>query len=102
MLENGWVLNVDRDYDNYVGAESWVDRKEPGDSELGDFIYTKSLATELAHQITGETDTDAAIMELIEMLRNTAQYKRQINKEEYKLVSEQYQKEFDEYMEGQA
>lgn len=102
MIENGWVLNVDRDYAEYCGTESWVDKKEPGDSEFGDFIYTKSLATELAQKITGQIDTDAAVMELIDMLRNTDQYKRMINKEEYKLVSEQYQKEFDEFMEGQA
>ena len=100
MLENGWVLNVDRDYAAYCGEESWVDKKEPGDSEFGDFVYTKSLATELAKQITGETDTEAAFMDLIDMLRNTDQYKRQIDKDEYQLVSEQYAKEFDEFMEG--
>ena len=100
MLENGWVLNVDRDYANYVG-ESWTDHIDIGDDRISDFIYEKELGKELAEKLTSETEPERMIEELIEMLRHT-HYIREIQRNEYELVSEHHYDKFAEYLEGQS
>lgn len=99
MLENGWVLNVDRDYARYCGAESWIDKKDIGDSEISDFIYEKDLGFEVAQEMTSSYECIEVVAELLEMIRNgDLRMKRELEKAEYK-VAERHSEEFDKYME---
>lgn len=96
MLENGWVLTVDRDYAAYCGAESWIDKKDIGDGDISDFVWEKNLSMDVAQVLTGAYEPDEVVGELLELLRKT-NYRPALERAEYKVAEEHY-KQFDEYM----
>lgn len=99
-LEHAWVRTVDKDYARHCGAESWIDRKDVGDSEISDFIYEKDLSVEVAQQMTGAFECMEMVAELLEIIRNAdMRTKRELEKAEYKIAEEHYQA-FEEYMNG--
>ena len=101
MIENGWVLTVDRDYAKYCGEEAAIAKADVGDGMITDFIYEKNLSMELGRKITGLHDPEDIVAELIEMLRDEA-HKKEVEKAEYELVYDEYSDEFDKYVEELA
>lgn len=94
MIENGWVLDVDRAYAHHVGADSWLEKIEPGDSDIDNFIADKDLYVKLGAYITGEFDLHSIIRELV--------IKVWTDKEAYDFICDNCADTFEQYMQERA